>query len=75
MEHRFTHRLAGNRAGIDAGAAQHFTPLDQRNAFIRFGGLNGSSLPGRTRADNNQIKLLHKYETIHRNSPAIAARQ
>ena len=59
MQHGFAHGLAGNGAGIDAGAAHDLALLDQGHAFAGFGALNGGTLSGRPGADYDQIEGLH----------------
>ena len=43
----FTQRLAGDGARVDAHAADHGFALDQCDALVQLGGLNGGALAGR----------------------------
>ena len=55
MQHRFAHGLAGDGAGVDAGAADHFALFDQRDLLAGFGALYSRPLPGGAGADDDQI--------------------
>ena len=51
VQHGFAHGLAGDRAGVDAGAADDFALLDDHHPAAALGALNGGALarPGRSR--------------------------
>ena len=59
VQHGLPHRLAGNRAGIDAGPADHLPLFDERHPFAGLGALNGGALSGGSRTDDDKIVGLH----------------
>ena len=59
VQHGFAHGLAGNGAGVDAGAADDFALLDHRHAAAALGALNGRTLSGRAGADDDDVVFLH----------------
>ena len=56
----FAHGLAGNGAGVDAGAADDFALFDHRHAAAALGALNGRTLSGRPGADDDDVEFLHE---------------
>ena len=59
MQHRFPHRLAGDRAGVDARAADDFPLLDDRDLAPALRALNGGALPGRAGPDDDEVVGAH----------------
>ena len=59
VQHGFAHGLAGDGAGVDAGAADDLALLDDGHALAVLGALDGRPLAGRPRADHDEIVLLH----------------
>ena len=64
VQHRLAHRLAGDGAGVDARAADHFPSLDQRDPSPLFRGVNRRPLAGRARADDHEVERLHGRGTL-----------
>ncbi len=59
MQHGFAHGLAGDGAGVDAGAADDFALLDDDHAAAALGALNGGALPGGAGADHDEVVVAH----------------
>src|SRR6185437_17125529 len=56
MQHRFAHRFAGDRPGIDGSAANDLTPLDKRHTFAGLCALNcPAGPPGLSRSQRGHI--------------------
>ena len=60
VQHRLPHRLARDRAGVDAGAADDLALFDEGDPPADLGRLDGSPLAGRTGADHDEIETLHR---------------
>src|ERR1700730_6288272 len=54
VHHGFAHRLAGNGARVNAGAANHLALLDERYSLAELRALNGRTLSCRAGTDNDQ---------------------
>ncbi len=55
VQHRLTHRLRRNRAGVDRGPAHHLAHLHQRNLLSQLRPKDGGALSGRPGPNHNQI--------------------
>src|SRR6185295_3114317 len=61
MEHGFTHRFAGNGAGVGADATDSSLLFDERDTLSGFYSLNGGALPPGTRTNHNEFIRLHSW--------------
>ena len=59
MQHRFPHGLAGDRAGVDARAADDFPLLDHRHLAPALRALNGRALSRGSGPDDDEVVGLH----------------
>ncbi len=59
VEHGFAEGLRRDRARVDAHAAHDLALLADPDLPAELRGLNGRTLPGRTRAEDEEIELLH----------------
>ena len=59
MQNGFAHRLARNRPGIDAHAADRGALFDDRDALSSLRSLDGGALPARSGANHDQVIRLH----------------
>ena len=59
VQHGLAQRLRRDRAGVDADAAHHVAPLDDRDPLAQLGGGDGGLLPARSRADHQQVVVVH----------------
>ena len=60
VHHGLPHGLAGNGAGVDAGAADDFALLDHRHAPAALGALDGRALAGRSGPDDDDVEFPHE---------------
>src|SRR5271157_3093856 len=60
IECRFAKNLAGNRAGIDAGATEFDGALNQRDALAKITGLSGGLFAGRAGTDYDEVVTLQR---------------
>jgi hypothetical protein len=64
IQYRFTQRLAGNRTGIDAHAADVVALLDDRDRLAELRSLYRGALPGGAAAQNDEIEGLHEVSEL-----------
>ena len=57
VQNRFTQRFAGNRAVVNADAANAIGAIDNRHSLAKLGALDRGLLPSGTGTDNCQIVL------------------
>lgn len=55
MQNRFANGLRRNGARVKTHAADHFAPINQRDALAKLGSTKSSFLPGRARTDNRKV--------------------
>jgi hypothetical protein len=59
VEHGLAQGLAGDGAGVDAGATEDVFLLDDAGRLAELGGLDGRLLPGRTGPDHRKVEVSH----------------
>ena len=60
-ERRLAERLARDRAGVDAHAADDRALLDNRDPLVELRALDGGPMSGWTRADDEQIVVVLRH--------------
>ncbi len=59
MQDRLADGLAGDRAGVNGGSADHFQLFNERGSFSKLRRLNRGALSAGPRTDNDEIVLFH----------------
>ena len=61
VEDRLAHRLAGNRADVDADSTDNGFAFDHQDALSKLGALNRRVVAGRTGADYREIVIVIRH--------------
>ena len=59
VQHGLAHRLARDGARVDAGAADRFAALDERDTLAELGGLDRGALARRAGPDDEKLVAVH----------------
>ena len=59
VQHCFAHGLAGNGAGVDARASNHFHFFHQRDLLTGLRRLDRGALPGRSGTNHDDVEAIH----------------